>query len=372
MSKFGVYIHWPFCRSKCPYCDFVSKPAKNIDVRAWLDAYGKSLKSYAAKTAGKTVSSIFFGGGTPSLMTAQEVSFVIETIRSLWPVEENAEISLEANPCSVDPEKMRALKKAGVNRLSVGVQALNDGDLKFLGRLHTVEQALNVLNEAKRVFPRVSADFIYGRPNQRLNDWRVELERILELNLKHLSLYQLTIEEGTFFYKKGVQPPEDELAADLFELTDRLTYQAGLERYEVSNHAAAGEECRHNLLYWQGGEWIGVGPAAHGRFTRNGRFYATAQSESVPEWLEKQTGEEIVLTAKEKAEELILMALRTRDGIDRKAFCDLVGQEPESFMHTGTLQDYQTDGFLVCDLKGVRATAGGLTILDALCRTLLI
>lgn len=371
MSGFGIYIHWPFCRSKCPYCDFASEPAKNFDFQIWRNAYAKSLKLYAGRTADKTVSSIFFGGGTPSLMTAQTVSFVIETIRSLWPVEKNAEISLEANPCSVDLSKMRAFEKAGINRLSVGVQALNNKDLKFLGRLHTVEQASDVLKNAKQIFPRVSADFIYGRPNQSLNDWRNELEKILELNLKHLSLYQLTIEEGTFFHKKGIRLPENELSADMFELTDRMTYQAGLERYEVSNHAVQGEECRHNLLYWQGGEWIGIGPAAHGRFTQNGLFYATAQNRSAALWLKNQDGEEIVLTAKEKAEELIFMALRTREGINRKAFRNLLGKEPEAFMHTGTLQDYQTDGFLICDQKGIRTTAKGLMILDALCRTLM-
>ena len=372
MNGFGIYIHWPFCRSKCPYCDFVSMPAKNFDFQIWQNAYVKSLKLYAGRTADKRVSSIFFGGGTPSLMTEEVVSFVIETIRSLWTVEKNVEISMEINPCSVDVLKMQALKKAGINRLSVGVQALNDKDLKFLGRLHSVEQALSVLKNAERIFPRVSADFIYGRPNQRLNDWKEELERILELNLRHLSLYQLTIEEGTVFYKKGIQPPEDELSADLFELTDRMTYQAGLERYEVSNHAVQGEECRHNLLYWHAGGWIGIGPAAHGRFTQNGSFYATAQDSSITDWAKNQKASEIVLTTKEKAEELILMALRTREGINRKSFYEVIKEEPEAFMHTGTLQDYQTDGFLICDQTGIRTTAKGLMILDALCRTLLI
>lgn len=372
MSGFGIYIHWPFCRSKCPYCDFASRPEKNLDFQAWKTAYAQSLKSYASRTENKQVSSIFFGGGTPSLMSEELVSFVIETIYSLWKTKENIEISLEANPCSINLEKMRALKKAGINRLSVGVQALNDKDLKFLGRLHTVEQALETIKNAKQVFPFVSADFIYGRPDQSLQDWRVELEKILELNLKHLSLYQLTIEEGTVFYKKGVQPSEEELAADLFELTDRLTYQAGLERYEVSNHAVKGYECRHNLLYWQGGEWLGIGPAAHGRFTQDGLFYATAQEKNPTAWLNNQTAEETVLTTKEKAEELIFMALRTREGIDRKTFFTVIGKNPEAFTDTGTLQDYQTDGFLVCDQKGIRTTAKGLMILNALCRTLLI
>ena len=243
--------------------------------------------------------------------------------------------------------------------------------LKFLGRLHTAEQALDILKTAKEIFPRLSADFIYALPDQSLTDWQNELSAILELNLKHLSLYQLTIEEGSFFYKKGIRPVEDDLAADMFELTDRMTYQAGIERYEVSNHAFPGHECRHNLLYWHGGEWIGTGPAAHGRFTLNGQFYATAQSYSPQEWAQNRTCEETVLTQTEKAQELIFMALRTREGVNRETFYSLIGQQPEEFIHAGTLQDYQTDGFLVCDQKGIRTTAKGLMILNALCRTLL-
>ncbi|MBO4521234.1 MAG: radical SAM family heme chaperone HemW [Alphaproteobacteria bacterium] len=369
--NFGVYIHWPFCRSKCPYCDFVSLPAKNFDFNAWKSAYAASLKSYAGRLSDKTVASIFFGGGTPSLMSAELVSFVIETIKSLWPVAEETEISMEVNPCSVDYEKMTAFRKAGVNRLSVGVQSLNDKSLKFLGRLHTAEQALEILKTAKTIFPRLSADFIYALPDQSLSDWQNELSAILELNLKHLSLYQLTIEEGTFFYKKGVRPVEDDLAADMFELTDRMMYQAGLERYEVSNHAAPGHECKHNLLYWQGGEWIGIGPAAHGRFTIGGQFHAVAQNSTPQKWLETQACEETTLSTTEKAQELIFMALRTREGLDRNTFCSRIGKQPEEFMHEGTLQDYQTDGFLICDKKGLRTTAKGLMILNALCRTLL-
>ena len=372
MTGFGVYIHWPFCKSKCPYCDFVSMPAKNFDFNAWAKAYAANLKAYAGRTADKTVTSIFFGGGTPSLMSAELIFFVIETIRSFWTVSDNVEISAEVNPCSIDREKMIAFQKAGINRLSVGVQSLNDKELKFLGRLHTVEQALNTLKTAQNIFPRVSADFIYALPNQSLSDWKNELSAILDLNLKHLSLYQLTIEEGSFFHKKGIFPTEDELAADMFELTDRMTYQAGLERYEVSNHAVTGQECKHNLLYWHGGEWIGIGPAAHGRFTENSRFQATAQNNAPLKWLYSPSGEEIVLTPKEKAQELIFMALRTREGIDRSAFVSIIGEPPENFMDAGTLQDYQTDGFLVCDNRGIRATASGIMILNALCRTLIV
>ena len=372
MTGFGVYIHWPFCRSKCPYCDFVSLPANRFDFNAWGKAYAESLKSDAVFCGGKEVSSIFFGGGTPSLMSPELISFVIETIYSLWPVSEYVEISAEVNPCSIDRKKMMSFRRAGVNRLSVGVQSLNDADLKFLGRLHTAQDALETLKTAKEIFPRVSADFIYALPNQTLNDWKNELQSVLELDLKHLSLYQLTIEEGSFFHKKGISPAEDDLAADMFELTDRLTYQAGLERYEVSNHAAAGHECRHNLLYWHGGEWIGTGPAAHGRFTTEKRFYATVQNSDPFEWLHSPKSEKIVLTSKEKAQELIFMALRTREGIDREAFKTITGSQPEDFMNSETLQDYQTDGFLIRDQKGIRTTARGLMILNAVCRTLLI
>ena len=346
-------------------------PSKSFDFDAWKSAYFKSLKSYAERTSEKTVSSIFFGGGTPSLMSEDLVSFVIETIKSLWTVTEDAEVSIEVNPCSIDRKKMIAFRQAGINRLSVGVQSLNDNSLKFLGRLHSSEQARNVISDAKEIFPKLSADFIYALPHQTLKNWQNELEEILDLNLKHLSLYQLTIEEGTFFYKKCLQPVEDDLAADMFELTDRLTYQAGIERYEVSNHAVNGHECRHNLLYWNGGEWIGIGPAAHGRFTTKNIFIAAAQSPKTLEWLNGQNCEEIVLNTKEKAQELIFMGLRTREGVDRNLFFSQTGEQPEVYMHKGTLQDYQTDGFLISDQKGIRTTAKGLLILNALCRTLL-
>lgn len=369
---FGIYVHWPYCRSKCPYCDFASTPSRNIDFSVWEKAYEQSLTDYAARTADKTVTSIFFGGGTPSLMSPELVSSIIQNIKKRWQVDENVEISLEANPCSIDTAKMQALRLAGANRLSIGVQALNEQDLRFLGRLHNVEEALTTITNAKSIFPEVSIDLIYGRPNQSLKDWRVELEQALELNLKHFSLYQLTIEEGTPFHKKGVEPPEEDLAADMFELTERLTRLADVPRYEVSNHAAQGHECRHNLLYWHGGEWLGIGPAAHGRFTQNGIFYGTAENRSIPKWLDSFDSEEIVLTTEEKAEELIFMGLRTSKGINRVLFKNIIGKEPEAFMHSGTLSDYQLDGFIVCDTKGIRMTNKGILILNALCKSLLV
>lgn len=371
MIPFGIYLHWPFCRSKCPYCDFASFPAREIDFSAWEKAYVRSLESHAARTKGKTVSTIFFGGGTPSLMPPELTAALLTAIRRLWPVEDNAEISMEANPGTLDAPKMRGFAAAGVNRLSIGVQALEDGSLKFLGRLHDTETALKALRDARNIFPEVSADFIYARPNQTLQNWKEELERILELNLSHLSLYQLTLEEGTFFHKKGLELPEEELAADLFEMTDRMTYQAGLPRYEVSNHARKGHACRHNLIYWQGGEWLGIGPAAHGRFTQDGTTYATVQERRPSEWLKSGTAREEALTLQERAEELILMGFRTDEGILRGRFGEITGCAPEDFMHPGTLEDYQTDGLLIRDAKGLRLTARGLLILNALIPALL-
>ncbi len=336
-----------------------------------MNAYVRDLNYYAADTAEKKVSSIFFGGGTPSLMTEEMISFIIETIHSLWTVNEDVEISLEANPSSVNRQKMNALRKTGVNRLSVGVQALRNKDLELLGRLHTVEQALDVLNTAKEIFPFLSADFIYARPCQTADEWKAELNQILELDLKHLSLYQLTVEKGTLFYKKGIFPVQEELGADLFELTYDMTRQAGLKRYEVSNHAVEGYQCRHNMLYWQSGEWIGIGPAAHGRFIKDGTFYATSHESSVYHWLKSLNNNKLVLTQKEKAEEMIIMALRTDEGIDRNAFFQITGKAPEDFMNMNTLQEYQSENYLICDGYGIRASSKGIMILDALCSTLL-
>lgn len=307
-------------------------------------------------------------------MSPELIGFLIEKIKTFWRVSDDVEVSAEVNPCSIDRNKMLLFRKAGVNRLSVGVQSLNDQSLKFLGRLHTAEQALSVINDAKNIFPLLSADFIYALPNQSLKDWENELTHILDskLNFKHLSLYQLTIEEGSFFHKRGIRPAGDDLAADMFELTDKLTYQNGLERYEVSNHAVRGYECRHNLLYWTGGEWIGTGPSAHGRYTIKERFFATHQDNDINEWVREQKNEKFVLTSKEKAQELILMGLRTRGGIDRNVFFSVMKVQPEEFFNSETLEDYQTDGLLICDKKGIRATSEGLMILDALCRTVLI
>lgn len=372
MIPFGIYFHWPFCKSKCPYCDFVSTAAKNVDFQAWKDAYLSVLERYAARTGEKTVSSVFFGGGTPSLMPPELIAELVSAVRRLWKTDEDAEISMEANPAgTLDAEKLNAFRKAGVTRLSLGIQSLNDADLRFLGRLHDSKTAVDAFKTAQNIFPEVSADFIYALPHQTFADWKSELERILSLNADHLSLYQLTLEEGTFFYKKGLEMPEESLCADMFELTDRMTYQAGLERYEVSNHARKGRKCRHNLLYWQGGEWLGIGPAAHGRFTENGNHIATAGGRKPFEWLKTRETAEETLTVKERAEELILMGMRTSAGVLRDRFKQITGADVEQFIYADTLEDYQSDGLMISDKKGLRATAKGLLIVNALCASLI-
>lgn len=300
------------------------------------------------------------------MMPAETIEKLLSAVRRLWKTDEDAEVSLEANPGTLDVEKMTAFRKAGVNRLSLGVQSLNDFDLRFLGRLHDTETALKALQNARNVFPEVSADFIYALPHQTFKDWENGLQRILELNLDHLSLYQLTLEEGTFFYKKGIELPEENLCADMFELTDRMTYAAGVPRYEVSNHARSGHECRHNLLYWQGGEWLGIGPAAHGRFFENGKYLATAGERSPKKWLETKEAAEEILSAKETAEELILTGLRTEQGVQRERFKEILGRDIEDFLYEDTLEDYCSDGLMISDKKGLRATARGLLILNSL------
>ena len=361
MSGFGIYIHWPFCRSKCPYCDFASEPAKNVDFRAWQKAYARSLESYAGRTADKTVSSIFFGGGTPSLMTAQMLSFAIETIRSLWPVEKNAEISLEANPCSIDLPKMQAFEKAGVNRLSVGIQALNDKDLKFLGRTHNLSRALHAVDEVTRLFDNHSADLIYARPGQTAEAWKQELDQISELGLKHLSLYQLTIEEGTFFARKGIKPMDDEPAAELYALTQEFLATKGYPQYEVSNFAHPGYESIHNLAYWRGQNYLGIGPAAHGRIKTTDKIYASTHHRQLEE-----------LTPQERAEELIIMGLRIREGINKENFRRQCGLELTGFVNDKARQSLIRQKLLFEDKHNLRAANRGFLLLnkiiEELCR----
>ena len=337
---FGIYIHWPFCEAKCPYCDFNSHVSRSIEQAAWKVAYLSELKRYAAETQGRTVTSIFFGGGTPSLMNPDTVAAVISQIRTLWPTANDLEITLEANPSSVEAGRFKAYRDAGVSRISMGIQALNDSDLKRLGRIHSVAEALTAFDIARNTFERVSFDLIYARQNQTLKDWEAELNQALTLSIDHLSLYQLTVEDGTAFgdrYALGKLRglPSDDLGADMFDLTQDVCAAAGMPAYEVSNHARDGALSRHNLIYWRYGDYLGIGPGAHGRLTLNGRRAATICYSNPKRWLdevEKNSPEQSRerLTREDEATEFLLMGLRLRDGIDVERYAALAGKPFDS------------------------------------------
>lgn len=324
---FGVYVHWPFCQSKCPYCDFNSHVVSAINQDDWCKAYLSEIDRYADEVGGRTLQTIYFGGGTPSLMNPDLVFSIIEKIRSRWNTVNDLEVTLEANPGSVEAARFKDFNHAGVNRVSIGVQALDDNALQRLGRLHSKKDALRALDIAKSTFGRVSFDLIYARQDQSLADWRNELTEALTLAGDHLSLYQLTVEDGTAFAERAARgglrglPPED-LAADMYELTQDLCGSAGLPAYEVSNHAKPGEESRHNMIYWRAGDYVGIGPGAHGRLTKpNGRF-ATESSRAPTDWLSSvskiESGESLrsQLSEAEMALEYLLMSLRTSEGLD--------------------------------------------------------
>ncbi len=334
-NQMGVYIHWPFCASKCPYCDFNSHVRGGFDQEQWAAAYVDELEHYAAVTPDKQVVSIFFGGGTPSLMTPKTVQTIIDAVQRLWPIANDIEITLEANPTSVEIDKFEGFREAGVNRISLGVQAFNDADLKFLGREHSSAEAKKAIDIAAKCFDRYSFDLIYGRPEQSLADWEAELKGAMKYANGHLSLYQLTIERGTPFqlqYNRGEFAIPDEVkGADFYHLTQDICEEAGLPAYEVSNYASAGQECRHNLIYWYMADYIGVGAGAHGRFVMDdGQKYAS-RDHRVPEiWLErvnaKGHGSHDLesLSADDRLTEAVMMGLRLRSGISLKLCSDII------------------------------------------------
>ncbi len=326
---FGVYFHWPFCLSKCPYCDFNTHVRAGIDYDAWLAAYLKALDHYAEKMPGRVVGSVFFGGGTPSLMKPSMVETILQKVRDLWPCANDVEITLEANPTSVEIQKFKDFAAAGVNRVSMGVQALNDQDLKFLGRQHSVADAMRAFDVAKSCFARANFDLIYARPEQSLADWDAELQEALRYARGHLSVYQLTIERNTPFYKAHQQGaftlPDQDVAADFYTLTQDVLGAAGLPAYEVSNHAMAGEESRHNMIYWRYHDYIGIGPGAHGRITLDGVKYATRDHASPDGWLSfvAKNGHGAhpykALSKSDEAFESLMMGLRLFAGMDLNA-----------------------------------------------------
>lgn len=370
---FGVYVHWPFCAAKCPYCDFNSHVRHQpVDQARFVQGFAAELATMRKRTGPREVTSIFLGGGTPSLMEPATVAAILDAVARHWTVPEGIEITLEANPSSVEAGRFRGYRAAGVNRVSLGVQALNDRDLRFLGRLHDVEEALRAIGLAREIFPRLSFDLIYARPDQTLADWQAELERAISLAADHLSLYQLTIEEGTRFHalhaRGAFEIPDADLAADLYALTHEVTAARGLPAYEISNHARPGAESRHNLVYWRYGEYVGVGPGAHGRFIEDGRRVVTI-AEKLPEtWLNlvEAKGHGVVdgevLTRGEEADEFLLMGLRLAEGIDLERFRQLSGRSLDG----ARLQTLQTEGLVApVGNSRLRATSAGMIVLDA-------
>ncbi len=382
---FGLYVHWPFCISKCPYCDFNSHVAQAVDQAAWRRALLTELAHFAARTPDKILTSIFFGGGTPSLMDPATAAAIIEAARASWRTANDLEITLEANPGTVDTDRFTAIRAAGVSRLSMGVQALKDADLKFLGRRHGVEEARRAWRTAAKIFPRVSFDLIYARPGQEPAAWRRELgEALKEVHdngITHLSLYQLTMEPGTAMFEAHARGefalPDEDAAANLFEDTQALCAEAGFPAYEISNHAAEGAACRHNLTYWRGGDYVGVGPGAHGRLTIGGTPRATRQIKAPALWLKKVeaagagTQEETGIAPDERERELILMGLRVTEGVDRARFIRLAGRPFEEVANPGSVEKLMAGGFLELDATAVRATASGRMALNAVLRELL-
>lgn len=374
-AKFGIYIHWPFCASKCPYCDFNSHVSDQIDEEKWHAAYRTALRAYRDTIGDRLVSTIYFGGGTPSLMSVDLVDTILTEIRACWPWENDVEITMEANPGSVEADRFAGYRGCGVNRVSLGVQALNDSDLKRLGRLHSADDAFRALETAKKYFDRVSFDLIYARQQQSLDDWQHELRTALGFAPDHLSLYQLTIEPGTAFFARhqagGLRGlPDEDLGADLYEMTQEMTQTAGLPAYEVSNHARPGQESRHNLIYWHGDEYLGIGPGAHGRLNTQNCRWAT-ETELLPNnWLESVAkngaGEAIraELTQEDILNEALMMGLRLRDGIslDRLRALGFELQRAEALVASGHLQITEAQ---------LRTTDLGRPILNAVLRELL-
>lgn len=323
---FGLYIHWPFCQAKCPYCDFNSHVVAQIDQKAWCNAYLSEIDRVGAETQGRVLKSVFFGGGTPSMMDPDLVDAILTKVRATWSLANDIEITLEANPTSVEAGRFVGYRDAGVNRVSMGIQALNDADLRALGRLHTAQEALTAFSTARETFDRVSFDLIYARQGQNLADWRAELTQALGLAIDHLSLYQLTIEDGTAFgdrYAAGKLRglPNDDVAADMYALTQDVCAAANFESYEVSNHARPGYESIHNQIYWRYGDYAGIGPGAHGRLTLGGDRYATEAPLAPMQWL-AQVGKTGIgdslrskLSAEDQRSELLLMGMRLREGV---------------------------------------------------------
>ena len=378
---FGVYIHWPFCASMCPYCDFNSHVAETVDHRSWWAALLSELNHFALETNGRTVTSVFFGGGTPSLMAPETAAALIDAVGKHWPTADDLEITLEANPSTSEAGRFQAFRDAGVNRLSIGVQSFRDENLSFLGRRHSVAEAKGALKMAADVFPLFSFDLIYGLAGQSPQDWDRELDEALEyaqsLGVGHLSLYQLTIESGTPFYRDGVKAADGDGGAGLYEITQDKLIETGLPAYEISNHARPGSECRHNLGIWFGGAYAGIGPGAHGRLPVRGRTEALYQIHTPDRWLAAVelkghgTAKRQALPTRSRAEELLMTGLRLIEGVGRARFQSLTGRQVEDYLDKDGLELMTGGGFVEMDETGLRATATGRLCLNEVLRHLL-
>ena len=374
-AELALYVHWPFCQAKCPYCDFNSHVSAHVDQGRWRAAFEVEIARTREEIGDRRLTSIFFGGGTPSLMAPETVARVIDVARAAWTPVNDMEITLEANPTSVEAGRFAGYRGAGVNRVSMGLQALNDSDLKALGRLHSAEEGLAAFDVARRVFDRCSFDLIYARQDQSLAAWRAELERALSLAPDHVSLYQLTIEPGTAFgdrFARGRLPglPDEDLAADMYAATQEACEVACLPAYEISNHARSGAESRHNLTYWEGGDWAGIGPGAHGRFTLAGERLATEAIRAPTGWLDavdRGSGEahRRAIPKGEVREERLMMGLRLSSGVD-------MGREIEDLIFKFNYINELTD-FQLLETRGdrIRLTPEGRPLLNAVLRELL-
>ena len=377
-AGFGLYIHWPFCQSKCPYCDFNSHVATHIDQSRWLRAFEAEIDRIGALTEGRILNTIFFGGGTPSLMEAATVQGILDRIRDTWTLANDIEITLEANPGSVEAARFEGYASAGVNRVSLGIQSLDPNDLRRLGRMHSVDEAAKAIAIAQATFQRVSIDLIYALQNQTLSAWRDELNRALDFGTSHLSLYQLTIEDGTVFGQMHAKNllrglPEEDLAADMFELTQEVTRAAGLPAYEVSNHARPGDESRHNLIYWRMGDYAGIGPGAHGRLTLDsGRFATEAERMPTP-WLNQTLSapgsaeRSERLNAEDRANEYLMFALRLKEGASLERYQNLAGVP----LSETALSEVTALGLLNRDGDRIHTSDRGVMMLNGVLRVLL-
>jgi oxygen-independent coproporphyrinogen-3 oxidase len=371
----AIYVHWPFCQSKCPYCDFNSHVAQSIDHGAWRETYQTELAHYAKLLPDHRISSIFFGGGTPSLMEAQTVETVLQSIRKHWPLANDIEITLEANPTSVEAQKFADFYAAGINRLSLGVQSLRDDALTFLGRAHDAGQARKAIDLAALYFPRFSFDLIYARQNQTPDDWQKELGEALQLAQGHLSLYQLTIEPNTQFYTlanrgEKLTAPDDQ-AAIMYEMTQNVLRGAGLSAYEISNYAKPGQESRHNLSYWHYDNYIGIGPGAHGRHQLNGNRFATDNHRAPDVWMKQVREQGSGLRQNERLDsstqkrEALMMGLRLNAGIAHESWQKKFGASLANFLPPRKITRLMDEGYLTNDADTLKATAAGLQRLNA-------